>query len=69
MHKNTYTRLKDGTWGVASNNPAMVKGKKACVTVVKKNGDTKAHDVACFWHGQSRAGGHLALCRIEDVHE
>lgn len=67
--KNTYTKLRDGTWGVRSTNPQMVKGRTACVTVVKKNGDTAAHDVKCFFHGQDRQGEHYALCTIEDVEE
>ena len=64
---NTYTKLRDGTWGVRSTNPRMVKGRKTTVTVKKKNGDTAAHDVECFHHGNDSNGDHYALCKIVDV--
>lgn len=66
---NTYTKLRDGKWGVRSTNLRIKKGYTGRVTVTKKDGDTEAHDVHCFWHGTSHKSptGHVALCTIEDV--
>ena len=64
---NTYTKLRDGTWGIRSTNPKCVRGYKSRVTVTKKNGDTEAHDIKCFWHGKDGQDEHIALCTIEDV--
>ena len=64
---NTYAKLDDGTWGVRSTNPKCIRGYKSRVTVTKKNGDTEAHDIDCFWHYNDGKGQHIAMCTIEDV--
>ena len=63
-YHNSYTKLRDDTWGVRSTNPKMVKGREATVTVLRKNGDTSVEEVKCFWHGTDRDGIHVALCQI-----
>lgn len=61
---NTYTKLKDGSWGVRVAGPAPSPG--ALVTVTKKDGSTKGERIrAVLWTGTDKEGHRIALCSLE----
>ena len=46
----TYTKLKDGSWGVRIEG-TLDKGAKSEVTVTKRSGETKTESVIVLWSG------------------
>lgn len=60
----SYTKLRDGNWGVRIVGPAPQQG--ATVTVTKKSGETKTETIGrLLWEGDDRATGrHVCLCSI-----
>jgi len=55
----TYTKLRDGSWGVRVEGPAPAAG--LTVTVTKKSGETKAEKIGkVLWTGNG-----VSLCSIE----
>lgn len=67
----TYTKLKDGSWGVRAQGKVTVG---ASVTVTKKDGSTKVETVkAVLWTGpDSKTQQTISLCAItqrENAHQ
>lgn len=60
---NTYTKLKDETWGVRVQGTATV-GQS--VTVTKKDGSTKTETIkAVLWTGADKTSGKtISLCSV-----
>lgn len=55
----TYTKLRDGSWGLRVEGPAPAAGQT--VTVTKKSGETKAEKIGkVLWTGNG-----VSLCTIE----
>lgn len=54
----TYTKLKDGSWGVRMPGAAP-KGHRAAISVTKKGGETKVEQIEVIWSGDG-----VCLCRI-----
>lgn len=61
---NTYTKLKNGQWGVRVDGTAT---KGSSVTVTTKSGKTKTETIlAVLWSGNDRTSGKaVALCAIQ----
>ena len=64
----SYTKLKQGGWGVRVTGGAVAglsKGAKTKVLVTKKSGETKIEMTKVIWIGDNRYGdGKVALCSI-----
>jgi hypothetical protein len=60
---NTYTKLKDGNWGIRVAGEATAGGQ---VRVTKKDGSSKIETVdRVLWTGDDRqGGGQISLCSI-----
>lgn len=62
---NTFTKLRDGTWGVRVDSHVPLAGET--VTVIRKDGSEGRVKIAeVFWTGANRFGpGTVSLCVIE----
>jgi hypothetical protein len=64
--KATYTKLRDGTWGIKTVGGCPAKG--ATVAVAKKDGSSKSEVVASvLWRGNDEQGRVCALAKITAV--
>ena len=66
MSTNTYTQLRDGSWGVRVSGTASAG---EIVTVTKKSGETKTERIGrVLWSGRdSRTGSTISLCSIANA--
>lgn len=57
----TYTKLKDGSWGIRVTGDKPVKGDR--ITVTKKSGESKTETIrAILWSGDG-----VTLCAVEQT--
>ena len=71
MIEGTYTKLKDGEWGVrlTGNLTGVEKGDEFTIIVTKRSGETKAEEVKVLWIGADRfnEGGTCGLAKINRI--
>lgn len=59
----TFTKLRDGSWGIRVPSDAIRSG--AQISVTKKDGSTQSVVVdQVIWSGKDRSGGNVSLCSI-----
>ena len=67
----TYTRLRNGSWGVRVPEAAarLGPGQARTIEVHKLNGQVKTETVRCFWTGDDlNQETRIALCEIVPRH-